>query len=72
MLKLTARDMLDQKLIDGIIREPLGGAHTDVKWMANEVKKVILTKTSELLKLTPEERIDQRIAKFTAMGVVKE
>lgn len=72
VLKLTAKDMLAQKLIDGIVKEPLGGAHVDVKWMANEVKKVILNKTSELLKMTPEERIEQRIAKFSAMGVVKE
>jgi acetyl-CoA carboxylase carboxyl transferase subunit alpha len=72
VLKLTAKDMLAQKLIDGIVKEPLGGAHVDVKWMANEVKKVILNKTSELLKMTPEDRIEQRIAKFSAMGVVKE
>ena len=72
VLKLTAKDMLAHKLIDGIVKEPLGGAHVDLKWMANEVKKVILAKTSELQKLTPEERIEQRIAKFEAMGVVKE
>lgn len=72
VLKLTARDMLEQKLIDGIIGEPLGGAHTDVKWMANEVKKVILEQAEALLKLTPEQRIQQRIDKFCAMGVVKE
>src|SRR5688500_12290481 len=72
VLKLTAKDMLQQKLIDGIIREPLGGAHTDVKWMANEVKKVILEQTESLLQLTPEQRVKQRIDKFCAMGVVKE
>src|SRR5687768_10911358 len=72
VLKLTAKDMLAQKLIDGIVKEPLGGAHVDVKWMANEVKKVIKATTSELLKLTTENRIEQRIAKFAAMGVVKE
>jgi len=71
-LKLTAKDMLDLKLIDGIIREPLGGAHNDVKWMATEVKRVIKEETKGLLKLTPEQRIQQRIDKFCAMGVVKE
>ena len=40
--------------------------------MAAEVKKVILNNTKELLKLTPEDRINQRIDKFSAMGVVKE
>ena len=72
VLKLTAKDMLEQKLIDGIVKEPLGGAHTDVKWMASEVKRVIKQHTSELLKLSPEERISQRIDKFCAMGVVQE
>ena len=72
VLKLTAKDMLSNKLIDGIVKEPLGGAHVDVKWMASEVKKVILSNTKELLKLKTEDRIDQRIAKFAAMGVVKE
>ena len=72
VLKLTPKDMLTQKLIDGIVKEPLGGAHVDVKWMAAEVKKVILNNTKELLKLTPEDRINQRIDKFSAMGVVKE
>lgn len=72
VLKLTAKDMLEQKLIDGIIREPLGGAHTDVKWMANEVKKVILEQTDALLQITPEQRVKQRIDKFCSMGVVKE
>src|SRR6188508_49450 len=72
VLKLTADDMLSNTLIDGVINEPLGGAHVDVKWMASEVKKVILSNTKELLKIAPNTRIDQRIAKFEAMGVVKE
>jgi len=72
VLKLTAKDMLKNKLIDGIIKEPLGGAHTDVKAMAAEIKKVILQNFAELSKHTPQERISQRIDKFCAMGVVKE
>ena len=72
VLKLTAKDMLEQKLIDGIIREPLGGAHTDVKWMANEVKKVIIEQTDALLQIPPEQRVKQRIDKFCSMGVVRE
>lgn len=72
VLKLTAKDMLSLKLVDGIIQEPLGGAHTDPKWMANEVKRVILETTSELRKIPADERIAQRIAKFCAMGVFKE
>ena len=72
VLKLTAKDMLSNKLIDGIIQEPLGGAHTDVKAMAAEVKKVILENHKELANLSTEDRISQRIDKFCAMGVVKE
>jgi acetyl-CoA carboxylase carboxyl transferase subunit alpha len=72
VLKLTAKDMLANKLIDGVIKEPLGGAHVDVKWMAGEVKKTILAHTQELGKLSPQQRIQQRIEKFSAMGVVKE
>jgi acetyl-CoA carboxylase carboxyl transferase subunit alpha len=72
LLKLTAKDMSTLKLVDGIIREPLGGAHTDVKWMAHEVKRVILETTAELQKINPDTLIEQRIDKFCAMGVVRE
>jgi acetyl-CoA carboxylase carboxyl transferase subunit alpha len=72
VLKLTAKDMLQNKLIDGIIKEPLGGAHTNVKTMSAELKKTILENFAVLNKLSPRERINQRIDKFCAMGVVKE
>jgi len=71
-LRLTGNDMLELKLIDGIVKEPLGGAHTDMKWMSKELKKTIMDHTKELLKLKPQERIDKRIEKFCSMGVVKE
>jgi len=71
-LRLTANDMLELKLIDDIVKEPLGGAHTDMKWMSKELKKTITAHTQELLKLSPQERIDKRIDKFCAMGVVSE
>ena len=71
-LKLTAKDMLQNKLIDGIVKEPIGGAHNDLKAMAAEIKRVILENSKELNQLTPRERINQRIEKFSAMGVVKE
>lgn len=71
-LKLTGRDMLDMKLIDGIIKEPLGGAHTDMKKITKELKKVISGSLNELNALTVDQRIEQRIDKFCKMGVVKE
>lgn len=67
-LKLTAKDMLENKLIDGIIKEPLGGAHVDVKTAAGEVKSTILKNLEELNKLDTSKRIDQRISKFEKMG----
>jgi acetyl-CoA carboxylase carboxyl transferase subunit alpha len=72
VLKLTAKDMKEQKLIDGIVKEPLGGAHIDVKWMSNEVKKLILDTYNSLKTIPVNDMISKRIDKFTAMGVVKE
>ncbi|MFN4298309.1 MAG: acetyl-CoA carboxylase carboxyltransferase subunit alpha [Thermaurantimonas sp.] len=71
-LKLTAKDMLEHKLIDGIIPEPLGGAHTDQEATFETVKRYIKAAIEELEKLSPEERINQRIEKFTSMGVYAE
>ncbi|MCG8323480.1 MAG: acetyl-CoA carboxylase carboxyltransferase subunit alpha [Cytophagales bacterium] len=70
-LKLTARDMLDFKLIDGIVKEPLGGAHMDPQAMYRIMKKEILKQYKELSKISAEERIAKRIEKFSAMGEVK-
>jgi acetyl-CoA carboxylase carboxyl transferase subunit alpha len=71
-LKLTAEDMLGFKLIDDIIKEPLGGAHTDPAWMSKKIRKTILDSIKELNLLSPEERMNQRIEKFSAMGVYVE
>ena len=71
-LKLTAADMESFKLVDGIIDEPVGGAHYDHAEMATILKRTILDTITELNALTPTERIDQRIDKFCAMGVVVE
>ncbi len=70
-LKLTASDMLKNKLIDGIIQEPLGGAHRDHEGTFEMVKKEILENLKELKGIPTEELIDQRVAKFGEMGVVK-
>ena len=70
-LKLTAPDMLKNKLVDGIIKEPVGGAHTDHKKMFKIVKKEILSLLQVLQAMDVDERIEQRCDKFCAMGVVK-
>jgi acetyl-CoA carboxylase carboxyl transferase subunit alpha len=71
-LKLTAKDMKANSLVDDIVPEPLGGAHKDLKLMAKTIKEVILKALKDLDKLNPEERIEQRIEKFCSMGVVVE
>ena len=71
-LKLTAEDMLSNQLIDGIINEPMGGAHNDPKTMFQIVKKEIIKHTKELEKKSSQNRIENRIEKFGKMGVIKE
>lgn len=71
-LKLTAKDMEKFGLIDEIIKEPLGGAHIDPLSMAKKLKKVIHDTIIELKAQSAEERIEKRIEKFSAMGVVSE
>lgn len=71
-LKLTSQDMFKNKLVDGVIKEPVGGAHVDPEKMYLKVKKVILETTKELEALSPDDRIAQRIDKFSAMGVFQE
>ena len=68
-LKLTADDMLGNKLIDGKIKEPIGGAHTDIKMASEELKKTILKSIKELEAHGTRERIDARMEKFSSMGV---
>ncbi|MCW5920289.1 MAG: acetyl-CoA carboxylase carboxyltransferase subunit alpha [Bacteroidetes bacterium] len=69
-LKLTATDMLSLKLIDGIIKEPAGGAHSNPEEIFATVKKEINMQLGGLLKVTATDRVNNRIDKFCAMGVV--
>jgi acetyl-CoA carboxylase carboxyl transferase subunit alpha len=69
-LKLTADHMLEFGLIDGIIKEPVGGAHSNPEEMAKLLKKQIKKSLAELLELNAQERINQRIAKYSSMGKV--
>lgn len=71
-LKLTANDMLENKLIDGIVKEPLGGAHTNPSEMYETLKTVLLQNLAELKKLPSEKLIEKRIEKFSAMGAYTE
>ena len=69
VLKPTAKDMLKLKLIDGIIKEPLGGAHINLQESAVFLKRALLSNLETLKKKSPEERISDRMDKFGAMGV---
>jgi acetyl-CoA carboxylase carboxyl transferase subunit alpha len=71
-LKLTAVDMKGFGLVDGIIKEPKGGAHLDFEAMAVTLKKTLLAEIKALSKMDVEERITKRIEKFCSMGVVSE
>jgi acetyl-CoA carboxylase carboxyl transferase subunit alpha len=69
-LKLTANDMLENKLIDGIIKEPIGGAHTDPTKTFEIVKKEILKHLSKLKEIDKDKLVTSRIKKFCDMGTV--
>ena len=67
-LKLTADHMFEFGIIDGIIKEPLGGAHTNPESMVKILKKHIKKEIAELSELSPDKRIKKRIEKYAAIG----
>ncbi|MEW7291320.1 acetyl-CoA carboxylase carboxyltransferase subunit alpha [Aquimarina sp. 2304DJ70-9] len=71
-LKLTAKDMKKQKLIDEIVKEPLGGAHSDRETTFKTVRDNILTSFEELKNLSPDDLIEKRMDKYANMGVFKD
>jgi acetyl-CoA carboxylase carboxyl transferase subunit alpha len=72
VLKLTADDMYKNKLIDVLVKEPDGGAHTNYDEIFKTVKTEIIKQIKALSKINPEKRIEKRIEKFSKMGVVLE
>ncbi|MDG2194046.1 MAG: acetyl-CoA carboxylase carboxyltransferase subunit alpha [Polaribacter sp.] len=71
-LKLTAKDGIKLKIVDAIIKEPLGGAHSDKETTFKEVEKTILEVYQDLKELNAEELVTQRMEKYSEMGVYKE
>lgn len=71
-LKLTAPDLLEQKLIDRIIPEPLGGAHKDHQDAAKILKSALVEELQQLVKIKPDKLIDMRLEKFGKMGAFVE
>ena len=70
-LKLTAKDMKKQRLIDEIIKEPLGGAHSNREMTFETVKNAITEAYDEFKNLSPKELIQNRMDKYSSMGVFK-
>ncbi|MEY4926774.1 MAG: hypothetical protein RI894_1210 [Bacteroidota bacterium] len=67
-LKLSADDMFGNKLVDGIIPEPMGGAHNNPEEMAATIREVLLKELAVLMPQNPDDRIEARIDKFGSMG----
>lgn len=67
-MKLTAEDLYELKVIDEIIKEPIGGANIDVDFVANNIKEYILRSLNELKNMTKEELVYERYEKFRNMG----
>tara|TARA_B100000945_G_scaffold314458_1_gene312100 strand:- start:1998 stop:2954 length:957 start_codon:yes stop_codon:yes gene_type:complete len=72
VLKLTPKDMKENKLIDKIIKEPLGGAHQNRDKIFNTVKKEIISTFQELKKQKIKDLLENRLKRFTEMGVFNE
>jgi len=70
-LRLTAQDLLQFKIIDGIIPEPLGGAHRDPEAAAKKISDYILTAIEELRQKTPGKLIEERYKRYRKIGSFK-
>jgi acetyl-CoA carboxylase carboxyl transferase subunit alpha len=71
-LKLTAPELIELGVIDGMIPEPLGGAHRNPSLAAAEIKETILKNLKELFGLTKEELLEARYRKYRSIGIYKE
>jgi len=71
-LRLTAQDLLRLKVIDEIIKEPMGGAHVNPEEAAKYIKTCVKRHLIELMKVPRDELVGQRYDKFRAMGVFEE
>ena len=70
-LKLTAKDSVKLKVVDEIVREPLGGAHSDREKTFKAIRDKILSSLDEIKNLSPEELVEKRMDKYANMGVFK-
>lgn len=71
-LKLTAKDLLEMKIIDGIIKEPLGGAHRNPQETAENIKAAIKKDIAALKNIPKNKLVESRYDKFRSIGIFKE
>jgi acetyl-CoA carboxylase carboxyl transferase subunit alpha len=71
-LKLTAEDLLRLKLIDEVVPEPVGGAHTDPDGTGEALREALIRHVTELRKIRPEKLVKRRAEKYSAMGAFTE
>nr|GMC93762.1 acetyl-coenzyme A carboxylase carboxyl transferase subunit alpha, chloroplastic [Ipomoea batatas] len=69
-LRITARELCKLQVADGVIPEPLGGAHSDPYWTSQQIKTAILESMDELGKMNTEELLKNRMLKFRKMGTI--
>ena len=71
-LKLTAADLVRLEVVDGVLPEPLGGAHRDPAAAAATLKAGLIERIDELMRLSPEVLVERRLLKYRRMGVYRE
>jgi acetyl-CoA carboxylase carboxyl transferase subunit alpha len=71
-MRMTAPDLMDLGIIDGIIPEPLGGAHRNPQEVAGHIRDAVLSNLARLDRIPVDELLERRIEKYWAMGVYEE
>jgi acetyl-CoA carboxylase carboxyl transferase subunit alpha len=71
-LKITADDLLRLKIIDEIVKEPVGGAHLDPDATGEALREALIRHVTELRKIRPEKLVRRRAEKYSAMGAYSE
>lgn len=71
-LRITASELCKLKIADGVIPEPLGGAHTDPSWTSQQIKRCVMEVMNELQEMDTPKLLQHRMLKFRAMGGFQE
>ncbi|XP_057754531.1 acetyl-coenzyme A carboxylase carboxyl transferase subunit alpha, chloroplastic [Arachis stenosperma] len=71
-LRITASELCRLEIADGVIPEPLGGAHADPSWTSQQIKKAVNEAMDELTKMNTEELLRHRMLKFRKIGGFQE